>query len=130
MEAMMDAGAVEEVIEPVESTESTPVEVESDDPYSSKASRAYSEWLKNQRELHKDDPMAAKFLRQSKDNHARLYGLMQREPRGVQGVQETYAALDSIIYDHAERGQLKGLEAANAIQSELRIQSGRLMGVS
>ena len=96
MEVAME-GAVEEIIESSpsgESTESTPqVDTEKDDPYSSKSSKAYSEWLKAQREAFKDDPNASKFLRLSKDNHARLYQLQQMEPRGIDGIREKYAML-------------------------------------
>lgn len=113
-----------EAVEPVETeltTESTPQEGQetqeatTDDPYSSKSSRAYSEWIKAQREAFKDDPAAAKFLRLSKDNHARLYQLQQMEPRGIDGIREKYAMLDSVVH-----GELKGVDAVGALQDELR----------
>ena len=103
----------------MESTESTPQEgrdqEHTDDPYSSKSSRAYSEWIKAQREAFKDDPDASKFLRLSKDNHARLYQLQQMEPRGIDGIREKYAMLDSVVH-----GELKGVDAVGALQDELR----------
>src|SRR5271170_7095467 len=119
---VMDAGVVEEVVdsgvetglETTESTETTQ-ETKPDDPYSSKASREYSEWLKHKREESKDDPQSNKFYRQSKDNHARLYQLKQMEPRGIDGVRETYAVLDSVMH-----GELKGRDAIGALQDEIR----------
>ena len=118
MDAVVDAGVVEEVVDSGAAESTEPVETQeaqSDDPYSSKASRAYSEWLKAQREAYKDDPNASKFLRLSKDNHARLFQLQQMEPRGIDGIREKYAMLDSVMH-----GELKGVEAVGALQDELR----------
>lgn len=116
------------VLEPIESVEIESSEVESslelpeghqeskpDDPYSSKASREYSQWLKALREEKANDPASTKFARLSKDNHARLYQLQQMEPRGLDGVREKYAMLDSVVH-----GELKGAEAIGALQDELR----------
>lgn len=84
-----------------------------DDPYSSKSSKEYSAWLKG---LKDGDPEAnGKFARLSKDNHARLYQLQQMEPRGIDGVRETYALLDSVSH-----GELRGVEALSALQDEIR----------
>lgn len=98
-----------------DSTQDTTVDVKADDPYSSKSSREYSQWLKALREEKANDPTSAKFARLSKDNHARLYQLQQMEPRGIDGVRETYALLDSVMH-----GELKGRDAIGALQDELR----------
>lgn len=90
-------------------------EQQTDDPYAPKGSREYSQWLKAQQERLGDDPNSKKFLRLSKDNHARLYQLQQLEPRGIDGIRERYAAVDSVVH-----GELKGVEAINALQDELR----------
>ena len=112
----VDTGEVEvQSAEQTESTEQTQESQQEDDPYAPKGSREYAQWLKEMREAAKDDPRAAKFLRLSKDNHARLYQLQQMEPRGVEGIREKYAALDSVMH-----GELKGIEAVNALQDELR----------
>lgn len=111
-EVEIDASEVEA---PVESTEQVETQTENDDPYSSKASREYSQWLKALREEKANDPVTAKFARVSKDNHARLYQLQQMEPRGIDGVREKYALLDSLTH-----GELKGVDAIGALQDELR----------
>lgn len=90
----------------------TPPSGEPDDPYSPKSSREYSQWLKSLRDA---DPGNAKFAKLSKDNHSRLYQLNQLEPRGIDGVRERYALMDSVVH-----GELKGPEAVGAIQDELR----------
>src|ERR1700679_2521918 len=124
MDAMMDAGVETEVVEGGQETgaeqpegvETTQQSTETpENPYEPKSSRAYSEWLKGAKEKFGDDPQANKFLRLSKDNHARLYQLQQMEPRGIDGVRETYALLDSVVH-----GELKGREAVGALQDELR----------
>lgn len=88
---------------------------ESENPYAPKGSREYSQWLKAQQERLGEDPASKRFLRLSKDNHARLYQLQQLEPRGIDGIRERYAAVDSVVH-----GELKGVEAINALQDELR----------
>ena len=57
---------------------------ERDDPYSSKASREYSQWLKGLRDS--GDPQAAKFARLAKDNHGEMFALRQLEKQGLNGV--------------------------------------------
>ena len=118
-----------EVMEPIESevVESGGEEVEGqqtetveEDPYAPKGSREYSAWLKAQREKSGDDPQANKFLRLSKDNHSRLYQLQQMEPKGIDGIREKYAVLDSVIHNDLERGELKGLDAIAAIQDRVQ----------
>lgn len=90
-------------------------EQQEENPYAPKGSREYSQWLKAQQERLGEDPASKKFLRLSKDNHARLYQLQQLEPRGIDGIRERYAAVDSVVH-----GELKGVEAINALQDELR----------
>jgi hypothetical protein len=89
-----------------------------EDPYSSKASREYSQWLKGLRES--GDPTAAKFARLAKDNHGSMYALKQLDPKGIDGVRERYALLDSVIHNDPERGELKGPEAIAALQDSVR----------
>ena len=79
------------------------------DPYSPKSSREYANWLKG---LRDSDPAThGKFARIAKDDHSRLYQLHQMEPRGIDGVREKYALLDSVIHTDPERGELRGHEA-------------------
>jgi hypothetical protein len=83
-----------------------------------KANRDYANWLKS---LRKADPKAhGNFARLSKENHARLVALSQLEPKGVDGVREKYAVLDSVSYDDPERGELRGAEAVAALQDQVR----------
>ena len=115
MEAMMDAGVETEVVEPVEAEAQVETQEVDADPYAPKGSREYAQWLREQREKAGDDPQANKYLRLSKDNHSRLYQLQQMEPKGIDGVREKYAVLDSVVH-----GELKGIEAIGALQDELR----------
>ena len=91
---------------------------EQDDPYSSKASREYSQWLKGLRDS--GDPQAAKFARLAKDNHGQMFALRQLEKQGLEGVREKYAILDSVIHSDPERGELHGAEAIAALQDSVR----------
>ena len=91
---------------------------EQDDPYSSKASREYSQWLKSLRDS--GDPQAAKFARLAKDNHGQMFALRQLEKQGLEGVREKYAILDSVIHNDPERGELHGAEAIAALQDSVR----------
>jgi hypothetical protein len=84
---------------------------ESDDPYTTRFSREMRAALKA---WEASNPDAAKFARQSRDNHARLFALQQLEPKGIDGVREKYALLDGLV-----RGEAKGPEALTAIQEEL-----------
>jgi len=84
-----------------------------DDPYSSKSSKEYSAWLKGLKDA--DPEHNGKYARLSKDNHARLYQLQQMEPRGIDGVRETYALLNSV-----QHGELTGVEALSALQDEIK----------
>jgi hypothetical protein len=89
-----------------------------DDPYSSKASREYSAWLKSLRDS--GDPVAAKFARLAKDNHGAQFALRQLDPKGIDGVRERYALMDSVIHTDPERGELHGAEAIAAMQDAVR----------
>ncbi len=91
---------------------------EQDDPYSSKASREYSQWLKSLRDS--GDPQSAKFARLAKDNHGQMFALRQLEKQGLEGVREKYAILDSVIHSDPERGELHGAEAIAALQDSVR----------
>jgi len=83
-----------------------------DNPYGTKFSREYSAAMKAWRDAN---PETAKFAKQALDNHARLYQLHQMEPKGIDGIREKYAMLDTIFH-----GEAKGLDAVQAIQDELR----------
>jgi hypothetical protein len=122
----VEAEVIEIVEEPVEqldssieetSTDTTevveqPVEgKESDDAYTTKFSREMRAALKA---WEASNPEAAKFSKQARDNHARLFALNQLEPKGIDGVREKYALLDGLV-----RGDFKGPEALTAIQEEL-----------
>ncbi len=98
-----------------EQQEAPPV---AEDPYSSKASREYSQWLKGLRDS--GDPIAAKFARLAKDNHGAQYALRQLEAKGIDGVRERYALLDSVVHNDPERGELKGMDAISALQDSVR----------
>lgn len=89
-----------------------------EDPYSSKASREYSQWLKGLRDS--GDPAAAKFARLAKNNHGEMFALRQLEKAGIDGVREKYALLDSVIHNDPERGELKGADAIAALQDSVR----------
>ena len=124
-DAVMDVEVVDQVDTGVDTAvdtagQETQTDKTEDDPYSSKASREYSQWLKEMREAAKDDPRAAKFLRLSKDNHARLYQLQQTEARGLDGIRETYATVNSVVHQGEDGQELRGTAAIAAIQDELR----------
>jgi hypothetical protein len=80
-------------------------------PYTTQFSREYRAALKA---LEAQHPEQAKYLKQARDNHARLFALTQLEPKGIDGVRERYAMLDGLV-----RGDFKGPEALTAIQEEL-----------
>lgn len=91
---------------------------EAEDPYSSKASREYSQYLKELRDS--GDPRAAKFARLAKDNHGAMFALKQLEQRGLDGVRDKYALLDSVIHQGADGTELKGADAIAALQDSAR----------
>ena len=113
----LETGGETEVEQPI-GTETGGESQTPEDPYSSKASREYSQWLKGLRES--GDPTAAKFARLAKDNHGSMYALRQLDPKGIEGVRERYALLDSVIHNDPERGELKGAEAIAALQDSVR----------
>lgn len=75
--------------------------------------KAYRAWLKEQRDA--DPEKNGKYARLSKDNAERLREVSRIEQRGIDGIRETYAALDSVVH-----GELKGIAAVGAIQDDLR----------
>lgn len=101
---------VEEGAEAVESAE--PEAKESDDPYTTKFSREMRAALK---QWETSSPEAAKFAKQARDNHARLFALNQLEPKGIDGVRERYAMLEGLSH-----GDLKGSDAISALQDEVQ----------
>jgi hypothetical protein len=117
---MDEFGAVAEPeIQEVEQVEQEQPEVEQpqqDEEWSSwdkKYSKPFSDWLKSVRDS--GDPNLAKLARYAKDNEGRLYNLHLTEPRGLDGIKETYAAVQGI-----QHGELKGIEALGAIQDQVR----------
>lgn len=107
----LETGGEVEVEQPVEKQEP-------ENPYESKSAREYSQWLKGKRDS--GDPMDAKFARVAKDAFSGQYALRQLDPKGLDGVRERYALLDSIIHTDPERGELKGAEAIAALQDTAR----------
>jgi len=95
-----------------ETPEAGAEKISSVDPYSLKASKAYNEALKA---WTTEKPEMAKFARMAKDDHSRLYQLHQLEPKGLNGVRETYAVMNGL-----QHGEAKGLQALSAIQDEVR----------
>jgi hypothetical protein len=93
-------------------------EQQQEDPYSSKSSREYSQWLKGLRDS--GDPTAAKFARLAKDNHGSMYALKQMFPNGIDGVRESKALLDSVIHQTPDGQELRGAEAIAALQDRAR----------
>jgi hypothetical protein len=121
METEVDAdlGEVETTEETAEdpAPEAGTEQAEADDPYSSKSSKEFSAALKAWRD---SSPENAKYARMAKDDHARLFQLQQVEPKGITGVQEKYALLDSVIHGLPDGTELRGADALGAIQDELR----------
>lgn len=88
-----------------------------EDYYSSKSSKDFSQWLKGLRDA---DPNNAKWARLAKDSYGRDFALKQLDPKGVDGVRERYALMDSVTYDAPDGSQLKGADAINALQDFAR----------
>jgi hypothetical protein len=99
--------------EPAESTEQEPQQTtdQPDSPYTTKFSREMRAALKA---WETANPESARFAKQARDNHARLFALTQLEPKGIDGVREKYALLDSLAV-----GDSKGIEAVTAMQERL-----------
>jgi hypothetical protein len=116
MEDMIESVESTEVLDSgAESTESDGVEKQEskdDGEFGSKSSKEYISWLKAMRDASPDN---AKWARLSKDNHGRLFQLNQLEPKGIDGIREKYAMLDSI-----QHGEMKGFEALTAMQDEIK----------
>lgn len=103
----VESEQVEEGAEQVEAAEP----VESNDPYTTKFSREMRAALKAWEQAN---PEAAKYAKQARDNHARMFALSQLEPKGIDGIREKYALLDSLAM-----GDAKGLDAVTAMQEQL-----------
>lgn len=125
-DAVMDIGSlgepeVEEVVSPEgeggeqQQTEGEPEQQQqtlSPEDQAKKSSRDYNNWLKGLRDA---DPNNKPFINRARDNESRLFALHQTEPRGIDGVRETYALLDSV-----QHGELKGADAISALQDVAR----------
>lgn len=82
-----------------------------DDPYTTRGGREHRAAMRAMAAAH---PEYAKFLNEEKSNYARMFALMQLEPKGIDGVRERYALLDSLSH-----GETKGPEAVTAMQERL-----------
>lgn len=109
----IESGAeqVEEGAEEVESAEQQADPAAKDDPYTTKYSREMRAALKA---WETANPEQAKFAKQARDNHARLFALSQLEPKGIDGVREKYALLDGLTH-----GDMKGIEAVTAMREQV-----------
>ncbi len=83
-----------------------------------KADREYKAWLKGLRDA--DPKTHGRFARQAQDDRGRLLELSRLEPKGIDGVREKFAILDSVTYEDPERGVLTGTEAVAALQDQVR----------
>jgi hypothetical protein len=104
-------GGLEEQPE-AESTEQAAVK---DDPYTTKFSREMRAALK---QWEQANPEAARFAKQARDNHARLFALQQVEPRGIDGIRENYALLQAIGGTEGLTGlqeRIAGVEAVDQL---------------
>jgi len=88
--------------------------------FSSKTAREFSQWLRGIKDANPNDPNVSKFARMAKDAYSRQYALNQLDQKGLDGVRERYAILDSVIHNDPERGELKGAEAIAALQDSAR----------
>lgn len=96
-----------------ESTEERGTETDAkDNPFTTQFSRDYRKWIN---ETKAANPEAAKYLQQAKNDYGRLFALQQLEPKGIDGIREKYALLDSLTH-----GEAKGSEALAAMQESLR----------
>jgi len=102
---------VQDAPEEVEGAES-PETPESEQQTGNKLSREYSQWIKNG--MDPSHPNAQRFGRMAKDDHARGYALAQIDPRGIDGIRELKAQIDAV-----EHGELRGVQAIQAIQDTL-----------
>lgn len=81
-----------------------------------KSAREYSQWLKG---LKESDPASKRFISTARDQNARMFALSEIEPRGVDGIRETYALLNSL-----QHGEFSGVEALSALQDAARDAEG------
>lgn len=107
----VETGA-EVAAEPQETETETEPGKQSDNPFSTKFSRDYRAWLNAQKST---DPNVARFVKQARDDYGRLYALQQLEPKGLDGIREKYALLDSLAH-----GEAKGADALSAMQDALK----------
>lgn len=77
-----------------------------------KESRDYSKFLKS---LKETNPENKRFINRAQDDHSRLYALQQLEPRGIDGVREKYALIESVQFN-----DMQGPEAISALQDHAR----------
>lgn len=80
--------------------------------FTTKFGREYRAWLNG---LKQTNPEAAKFVKQARDSYGREFALKQLEPRGIDGIREKYALLDTLTH-----GEAKGSEAITAMQQSLQ----------
>lgn len=86
-----------------------------DDPYTTKFSREMRAALKAWEQAN---PESARFAKQARDNHARLFALQQVEPRGIDGIRENYALLQAIGGTEGLTGlqeRIAGVEAVDSL---------------
>ena len=109
----VDSGAEPELAQPQEQPEGAEgaTAAEKDDPYTTRSARNMRAALEAWKQAN---PEAAKFAKIAKDNYARIFALKQLEPKGIDGIRETYSLLDSVIH-----GDLKGRDALGAMQDAL-----------
>lgn len=96
-------------------TDNAATEAAKDDPYTTKFSREMRAALK---QWEQANPEAARFAKQARDNHARLFALQQVEPRGIDGIRENYALLQAIGGTEGLTGlqeRIAGVEAVDQL---------------
>lgn len=106
-----ELGNAEGGLEPEPDTEQPEDEAASGE-FTTKFGREYRAWLNG---LKQTNPEAAKFVKQARDSYGREFALKQLEPRGIDGIREKYALLDTLNH-----GEAKGSEAITAMQQSLQ----------
>lgn len=99
-------------VEGAQTAEVEQPESDKSNPYTTQFSRDYRKFLNEQKT---NNPEAAKFLQQAKNDYGRLFALQQLEPKGIDGIREKYALLDSL-----QHGEAKGADALTALQETVR----------
>lgn len=79
--------------------------------FTTKFGREYRAWLNG---LKQTNPEAAKFIKQARDDYGRAFAIQQIDKRGIDGIRERHALLDSLTH-----GDAKGTEAITAMQERL-----------